>query len=94
MEIRVVEGAFDGVPEEDVKGIMEVLQVIFGNDNPLDHAETVDFNQLERDDPEFYERVMKQIESMETDQLINGFVLGDIGCNESPSKNETESKQS
>ena len=78
MEIKIMEGAFDGIPKEDVEAILEAFTAAISNGTLFEESEPVNFEELEKEDPALYEKIMKQIESMDPDVTIHGFVLGDV----------------
>lgn len=59
-KIVIAEGAFDGVPPEDVEAILKEMQAMLDAGALFEHAEKVDLDFLAEDEPEVYEALMEQ----------------------------------
>jgi hypothetical protein len=67
-KLVIADGAFDDVPEEDREELMKEIQAAFERGDFFTQGEPVDLDELEREEPEVYEKLVTQIEKMDVEK--------------------------
>lgn len=64
MKVVFADDAFDGMDEDEIEELKKEILAKIEDGSFFSESEPVDFNQLEQEDPETYERLMGTIEDM------------------------------